>query len=86
LAPLACSFYTKAARWLGHEPYVDRDAFLGGVAAAFFFRFAGRLLIGCSAPSGLALDVIAFGLTCAIALFLSSVSLPPPPSVTYSVA
>lgn len=59
-----------AAGWLGHEPYVDPVMhFLGGVAAAFFFRFAGSVadrLLG--APSEVALDLIAFGLTCAIAL------------------
>ena len=54
----------------GHEPYVDPIAhFSGGVAAAFFFRYAcflGRGFLG--APSPLALDLLAFGLTCSAAL------------------
>ena len=56
---------------LGHEPYVDPTMhFLGGAAAAFFVRHAsrvaGRLLGG---PTQYALDLLAFGSTCAIALF-----------------
>jgi hypothetical protein len=44
--------------------------FLGGMAAAFFFRFASSVadrLLG--APTEVALDLLAFGLTCAVALF-----------------
>ena len=59
------------ARLFGHEPYVDSVMhFLGGMAAAFFFRYASAVAdktLG--APSDTALDVIAFGLTCAVALF-----------------
>ena len=63
--------HALGGRVLGHEPYVDPTMhFLGGAAAAYFFRhairIAGRLLGG---PTQCALDLLAFGLTCAIALF-----------------
>ena len=59
-----------AARSFGHEPYVDPVMHvLGGMAAAFFLRYAssiaGRWL---GAPSATALNLLAFGLTCAVAL------------------
>lgn len=54
----------------GHEPYVDPVMhLLGGAAAAFFFRRAGsaaKPLLG--ALTEPALDLLSFGLTCAIAL------------------
>jgi len=56
---------------LGHEPYVDQVThFLGGLAAAFFFRkvaWLARDLLG--TLTALALDLFAFGMTCAVALF-----------------
>ncbi|HEV8337180.1 MAG TPA: hypothetical protein VGR67_12250 [Candidatus Polarisedimenticolia bacterium] len=55
---------------LGHEPYLDPVMhLLGGAAAAFFFRHAGSAaapLLG--ALTDTALDLLSFGLTCAIAL------------------
>jgi hypothetical protein len=55
---------------LGHEPYVDPIMhLLGGAAAAFFFRRAGSAaapLLG--ALTDAALDLLSFGMTCAIAL------------------
>lgn len=55
----------------GHEPYVDPIMHVsGGVAAAYFFWRAGIILTPMlGAPSRLALDLLAFGLTCAVALF-----------------
>jgi hypothetical protein len=58
------------ARRFGHEPFVDPVMhFLGGMAAAFFLRYAcrtaGRAL---GPPTEIALDLLAFGLTCAVAL------------------
>ena len=62
--------HEAAARLLGHEPYVDPAMhFLGGAAAAFFIRYAASVadrLVG--APTEAALDLLAFGLTCAVAL------------------
>lgn len=62
--------HAVGGRLFGHEPYVDPMMhFLGGVAAAFFFRHAasvGGSLLG--APTHLALDLLAFGLTCGVAL------------------
>src|SRR6266571_3295445 len=54
----------------GHEPYVDPAMhFLGGVAAAFFLRHACSLVpVLLGSPSPLALDLLAFGLTCTLAL------------------
>ena len=63
--------HAVGGRLFGHEPYVDPTMhFLGGVAAALFFRHAasvGRALLG--APTHLALDLLAFGSTCGVALF-----------------
>src|SRR5919106_757176 len=60
-----------AGKMYGHEPYVDPIMhFSGGLAAAFFFWRA--CLIGPEAfgkPSRLGIDLLAFGLTCAAALF-----------------
>ena len=70
-APLGVLVLHEAgARLLGHEPFVDPAMhFLGGMAAAFFLRYAGSLAdrwVG--APTDVALDLLAFGLTCAVAL------------------
>lgn len=71
-APIAVLIlHEVAGRIWGHEPHVDPVMhFLGGLAAAFFFRHAastaGTLL---GRPTPLALDLLAFGLTCAVALF-----------------
>jgi len=59
-----------AARMFKHEPYVDPVMhFLGGSAIAFFVyrvcRIGGRFL---GAPSRLAIDLLAFGLTSSVAL------------------
>jgi len=58
------------ARVFGHEPYVDPVMhFLGGAATAFFVYRVCRIgggLIG--APSILVVDLLAVGLTCAVAL------------------
>jgi hypothetical protein len=55
---------------LGHEPYVDPVIhFAGGVAAAYFIRYVCSIedrLLG--APSDLAKDLLAFGLTVVAAL------------------
>ena len=55
---------------LGHEPYIDPVMhFAGGVAAAYFLRYAcsiGGSLLG--APSELAKDLLAFGMTVVAAL------------------
>ena len=63
--------HAVCGRMLGHEPYVDPVMHLsGGVAAAFFFRQASTIagdLLG--EPSPTALDLLAFGLTCAMAMF-----------------
>jgi hypothetical protein len=71
-APMAVMiFHGVAGKIFGHEPYVDPIMhFSGGVAAAFFFRRA--CLIGpefFGQPSRLGIDLLAFGLTCAAALF-----------------
>jgi hypothetical protein len=71
-APLAVLVgHSVVGGLLGHEPYVDPAMhFLGGLAAAFFFRKAACLardLLG--TPTALALDLFAFGMTCAVALF-----------------
>jgi hypothetical protein len=54
---------------LGHEPFVDPTMhFLGGMAAAYFFRYAcslARRWVGTPTEAGL--DLLAFGLTCAVA-------------------
>jgi hypothetical protein len=59
-----------SARWLGHEPFVDPTMHvLGGMAAAYFLRYACSLAeqwVGTPTPTGL--DLLAFGLTCAVAL------------------
>ena len=59
------------ARVLGHEPYIDPTMhFLGGVAMAFFLRQAGSFADGfLGAPTQVALDLLAFGLTSVVALF-----------------
>ena len=70
-APIAVLVLHEAlGRWIGHEPYVDPIMhFAGGAAAAFFFRYAGSRADGLlGAPSPLALDLLAFGLTCSVAL------------------
>ncbi len=71
-APLAVLIlHELAGSHFGHEPYVDPVAhFSGGVAIAFFVRSAcarDRGLLG--RPSGLASDLIAFGLTVFVAMF-----------------
>ena len=63
--------HAVGGRMLGHEPYVDPIMhFLGGTAAALFLRHAasvaGRQL---GVLTKLGLDLLAFGLTCATALF-----------------
>ena len=70
-APIAVVvLHHVAARAFGHEPYVDPVMhFLGGAAMAFFLYSAswiGRQWLG--APSRLALDLLAFGLTCSVAI------------------
>lgn len=70
-APIAVLLvHAAGGHFFGHEPYVDPAMhFLGGLAAAYFFWHAGALggrRMG--SPSPLALDMLAFGLTCAIAL------------------
>jgi hypothetical protein len=62
--------HSVLGRSFGHEPFVDPIIhFSGGVAAAFFFRYAsvvaGSLL---GAPNDLAKDLMAFGLTVTVAL------------------
>lgn len=71
-APVAVLLLHAAGGHLfGHEPYVDPIMhFLGGAATAFFLRRScsiGR--DGLGAPSPLAVDLLAFGLTCTVALF-----------------
>jgi hypothetical protein len=60
-----------AGKVFGHEPYVDPIMhFSGGLAIAFFCWRACSMsseLFG--KPSRLAIDLLAFGLTCAAALF-----------------
>ena len=60
-----------AGKLFGHEPYVDPIMhFSGGLAIAFFCWRACLLspeLFG--KPSRLGIDLLAFGLTCAAALF-----------------
>ena len=62
--------HSVSGRIFGHEPYVDPAMhFSGGVVAAYFFRNAGSIgsrFLG--TPTHLALDLLAFGLTCAVAL------------------
>ena len=71
-APLGVLFlHEVGARLLGHEPYVDPAVhFLGGAAATFFIRYAaanaGRVV---GKPTQSFLDLLAFGLTCAVAVF-----------------
>jgi hypothetical protein len=59
------------ARLLGHEPFVDPTMhFLGGMATTFFLRYGASLAdrwVG--TPTEAALDLLVFGLTCAVALF-----------------
>ena len=59
-----------SARLLGHEPFVDPTMhFLGGMASAYFLRYACSLAhpwVGTPTETGL--DLLAFGLTCAVAL------------------
>jgi hypothetical protein len=62
--------HSVLGRAFGHEPFVDPVIhFSGGVAAAFFFRYAcgvaGNLL---GAPNDLAKDLVAFGLAVTVAL------------------
>ena len=70
-APIAVLLlHALLARLFGHEPIVDPIMhLLGGAAAAFFVRHLGerdtRLL---GAPSSLALDLLAFGLTSFVGL------------------
>ena len=71
-APLGVLFlHEVGARLLGHEPYVDPAVhFLGGAAAAFFIRYAAThagQVVG--RPTQGVLNLLAFGLTCAVAVF-----------------
>ena len=65
------ALHEVGARVFGHEPYIDPTMhLLGGAAMAFFFRQASSLPDGfLGAPSQVALDLLAFGLAIAVALF-----------------
>jgi hypothetical protein len=69
-APVAVLvLHAIAGKLFGHEPYVDPAShLLGGAAAAYFFRSVcaaspGRM----GSPSGLALDLLALGMTVLVA-------------------
>jgi hypothetical protein len=63
-------FHEVAAFTFGHEPHVDIIAhFTGGIASAFFIRHSaviGRRYLG--EMTALGLGLLAFGLTCVVAL------------------
>lgn len=70
-APASVVFaHTLAAKVFGHEPYVDPCMhFLGGAAAAYFFRYVASgspAVVGAISRTGA--NLLAFGLACAIAL------------------
>jgi acyl dehydratase len=71
-APVAVLLiHAVAGKLFGHEPYVDPVMhFSGGLAMAFFFQRTCSIASGLfGKPSRLAIDLLAFGLTCAAALF-----------------
>ena len=69
-APLAVLvLHEVGGRLLGHEPYVDPVMhFLGGAAVALFIRYASTIADQLGAPTQGCLDLLAFGLTCVVAV------------------